>query len=640
MSFGFSIGDIILLVQLAHRTFRRCQKAGEEYNEIACEVHSLHSVLRTLRSEAQRPDSKIFKQDPLSTKELIATADGCKNVLATLDTILAKYEGLKVLEREVGAGKRLWQKLRFGSKTEELGIIRCRLIAYTSTIAVLLDTVQIKAADRVESKIDGGFAEIVGRFEKMRKEIYKMASEARAAARNGSTISLLSLSTHKGDDKEVWQDFRRELIKKGFRSQNLDKYKAVLQAYMLKLDQSGILDEEYLFKKNHCKSITRLTRQMHTEMINSLEDLTMLDAPTSISVRNFPDQEISSSKQPSTFNIDDANDTNESPPGLEEAVAVKKTQRSVTEAWMFGGRIPLIKKDIHPIHDCPQQSISSPAPSQKQSHRLVVDTLESPIHSERIDQRSNEVVPILVPTLNERPSSGLELNEGVVTLYVAPDQMVSEDSDFDPKSGVVTGYENPCHLDPLTVANRITFVADPEIIGISHFPPPPRELRMISIKGILRPPSISFPEEFEAVALFTFDAQDYVDLSFKEGDTITVTKRTESNHDWWSGKIGSRSGIFPSNYVRVKEETLPPITPGCSQLRILGKELTHPFGTLKMVDELPSKIISDRLADLSVELSHLDIGYSLQFRLNFRFPDWGEMRERSGGKRDVLNSIE
>jgi hypothetical protein len=60
-----------------------------------------------------------------------------------------------------------------------------------------------------------------------------------------------------------------------------------------------------------------------------------------------------------------------------------------------------------------------------------------------------------------------------------------------------------------------------------------------------------------------------------------------------------------------------------------------------MVDELPSKIISDRLADLSVELSHLDIGYSLQFRMNFRFPDWSEMRERGGGKRDVvLNSIE
>lgn len=61
-----------------------------------------------------------------------------------------------------------------------------------------------------------------------------------------------------------------------------------------------------------------------------------------------------------------------------------------------------------------------------------------------------------------------------------------------------------------------------------------------------------------------------------------------------------------------------------------------------MVDELPSKIVSDRLADLSVELGHLDDGYSLKFRLEKKdFPDWGKMLERGGSKRDVvLKSIE
>jgi hypothetical protein len=45
---------------------------------------------------------------------------------------------------------------------------------------------------------------MVGQFEKMRKEIYKLASQARAAERNGSTLSLLSLSTYNVDDEEVW----------------------------------------------------------------------------------------------------------------------------------------------------------------------------------------------------------------------------------------------------------------------------------------------------------------------------------------------------------------------------------------------------------------------------------------------------
>jgi lipid-binding SYLF domain-containing protein len=37
----------------------------------------------------------------------------------------------------------------------------------------------------------------------------------------------------------------------------------------------------------------------------------------------------------------------------------------------------------------------------------------------------------------------------------------------------------------------------------------------------------------EAVALFTFDADQPGDLGFKKGDVITVTKKTESSNDWW-----------------------------------------------------------------------------------------------------------
>lgn len=37
----------------------------------------------------------------------------------------------------------------------------------------------------------------------------------------------------------------------------------------------------------------------------------------------------------------------------------------------------------------------------------------------------------------------------------------------------------------------------------------------------------------QAVALFTFDADQSGDLGFKKGDIITVTKKTESSNDWW-----------------------------------------------------------------------------------------------------------
>ncbi|GES63570.1 DUF500 and SH3 domain protein [Aspergillus terreus] len=53
----------------------------------------------------------------------------------------------------------------------------------------------------------------------------------------------------------------------------------------------------------------------------------------------------------------------------------------------------------------------------------------------------------------------------------------------------------------------------------------------------------------QAIALYTFDADQEGDLGFKKGDIITILKRTDKAEDWWTGRIGDRVGIFPSNYV-------------------------------------------------------------------------------------------
>lgn len=55
----------------------------------------------------------------------------------------------------------------------------------------------------------------------------------------------------------------------------------------------------------------------------------------------------------------------------------------------------------------------------------------------------------------------------------------------------------------------------------------------------------------QAIAKFAFDADQPGDLGFKKGEVITIVKRTENAADWWTGRIGGREGIFPSNYVEV-----------------------------------------------------------------------------------------
>lgn len=53
----------------------------------------------------------------------------------------------------------------------------------------------------------------------------------------------------------------------------------------------------------------------------------------------------------------------------------------------------------------------------------------------------------------------------------------------------------------------------------------------------------------QAIAKFTFEPDQPGDLGFKKGEVITILKRTDNETDWWTGRIGDREGIFPSNYV-------------------------------------------------------------------------------------------
>lgn len=72
-------------------------------------------------------------------------------------------------------------------------------------------------------------------------------------------------------------------------------------------------------------------------------------------------------------------------------------------------------------------------------------------------------------------------------------------------------------------------------------PPPPRRPKL--------------PVE-TATALYPYEAQEAGDLSFKVGDVIEVSRRTQSANEWWTGRIKTGTaefieGQFPGNYVRL-----------------------------------------------------------------------------------------
>ncbi|XP_076587900.1 vinexin isoform X5 [Chaetodon auriga] len=69
----------------------------------------------------------------------------------------------------------------------------------------------------------------------------------------------------------------------------------------------------------------------------------------------------------------------------------------------------------------------------------------------------------------------------------------------------------------------------------------------------IKSPTLQVLDYGEAVALFNFNADLPVELSFRKGEVIDITRRVDDK--WLEGRISgtSRSGIFPASYVQVNK---------------------------------------------------------------------------------------
>lgn len=71
--------------------------------------------------------------------------------------------------------------------------------------------------------------------------------------------------------------------------------------------------------------------------------------------------------------------------------------------------------------------------------------------------------------------------------------------------------------------------------------------KLFNYKHFLTSKSFCF---LEYIAMYTYESSEQGDLTFQQGDLILVTKK---DGDWWTGMLGEKSGVFPSNYVRLKD---------------------------------------------------------------------------------------
>lgn len=50
--------------------------------------------------------------------------------------------------------------------------------------------------------------------------------------------------------------------------------------------------------------------------------------------------------------------------------------------------------------------------------------------------------------------------------------------------------------------------------------------------------------------MYTYESSEQGDLSFQQGDIVMVTRK---EGDWWTGMVGNKTGVFPSNYVKPRD---------------------------------------------------------------------------------------
>ena len=149
-----SVVDFGRLDHFAHKAYRHCHNAGDDYINVAHEVHKLHNVLRILRDQQEYLESHAFRKDPESTKHLLMATVKVRETLEELDIMIEKFEnrkkeGDKDNENVMSAAKRkIWSRLKNGTKKEELAVIKFKLINYTTTIGNLLNNMKVVSKPR------------------------------------------------------------------------------------------------------------------------------------------------------------------------------------------------------------------------------------------------------------------------------------------------------------------------------------------------------------------------------------------------------------------------------------------------------------------------------------------------------------
>ncbi|KFY24439.1 hypothetical protein V493_05229 [Pseudogymnoascus sp. VKM F-4281 (FW-2241)] len=147
MSFGFSVGDIIAVADLANKIRQRFVDSPEQFKAIAIEVRGLSIVLQD--ADIILPEKELTSQQKA---ELDGIMQGCHDLLIELKLTLDKYQELDLAKGSNGRSRKVWKRLTWDQK--DIDGFRGRISSNILLLNTFLELINSQAIFSVKDGVD------------------------------------------------------------------------------------------------------------------------------------------------------------------------------------------------------------------------------------------------------------------------------------------------------------------------------------------------------------------------------------------------------------------------------------------------------------------------------------------------------
>jgi hypothetical protein len=219
MSFGFSIGDVATVTQIAWNTYTALRDASEDFQGFASEVHSLHTTLVCLLEEANSPVSILQYAAPQKKAGLKDVIKNCENSLLGLQQKARKVCFLQPKQR-----RQFWEEFKLAFKDKQSP--RDRIAIHTACINMFLSSLTHNSLGRLELLLTNVLRSPPGGF---------------------STSSNVPRGPGK-DVENAWNDVGQDLRMEGISEKHCRLFADEIKAYVRYLVHGGNLLSETNFR--------------------------------------------------------------------------------------------------------------------------------------------------------------------------------------------------------------------------------------------------------------------------------------------------------------------------------------------------------------------------------------------------------